>query len=172
MKITMTEFRDMVAEAVRRTVSEAKRKPKEIAPRSEESIQAQRDAQVRALPGYEHGEVLDMSKPLGKRNRLKRQGAANMGNWTSEGRRLREMESDGGGGAAGQRDAGRPSSMLMQVLQRNGVPFDKAQRIVSQFRVNDPSSQGLDDPSELGIEEQAVRKLVRMIVREEIRVRR
>ncbi|HEU5118679.1 MAG TPA: hypothetical protein VFT74_18945 [Isosphaeraceae bacterium] len=86
MKISISEFRDMIAEAVRRTVSEAKKKPKLTAPQSEESILAQRDRQVRGLPGYAHGEVLDMSKPLGKRNRAKKQGAANMGNWTSESR--------------------------------------------------------------------------------------
>lgn len=190
MKITITEFRDMIAEAVRRTIAEAK-KPKEVAPRSEESILAQRDAQVRGLPGYSHGNVLDMSKPLGKRNRAKKQGAANMGGWTSEGRRLREMDLDnpGGGRGAGDEDPGdaeatrahgqqgdfdRPSSMLMQIMQRNGIPYDKAQKIVSQYRVNDPASQGLDDPSELGIEErnESIRRLVRMIVREEIRVRR
>lgn len=180
MKISMTEFRDMVAEAIRRTVTEAKRKPKEIAPRSEESILAQRDAMVRGLPGYAHGNVLDMSTPLGKRNKVKKQGAANMGNWTSEGR-LRENDPDEDPGDAEathdhseQGDFDRPSSVLMQILQRNGVPFDRAQKIVSQFRVDNPESQGLDDPSELGIEErnEAVRRLVRMIVREEIRVRR
>jgi hypothetical protein len=178
MKISITELRDMVAQAVRRTVAEARKKTREVAPRSEESIQAQRDAQIRGLPGYAHGNVLDMSKPLGKRSRTKKQGAAGMGGWTSEGRR-RMREDDTGDAEATQvhpqqGDLDRPSSMLMQVLQRNGVPFDKAQKIVSQFRVNDPAAHDLDDPSELGIEErnEAVRRLVRMIVREEIRVRR
>lgn len=86
MKVSISELRDMVAEAVRRTVSEAKKKPKELPPQSEESVIAQRDRHVRALPGYAHGEVLDMSKPLGRKNRAKRQGASNMGNWTSESR--------------------------------------------------------------------------------------
>lgn len=190
MKITITEFRDMVAEAVRRTVREA-RKPKEVPPRSEESVLSQRDRQVRGLPGYAHGNVLDMSKPLGKRNRTKRQGAANMGGWTSEGRRIREGDSDNPGGGVGsgdndpgdaeasrahraQGDSDRPTSRLMDILLANGVPFDRAQKIARQFRVNEPAGQGLDDPSELGIEErnEAVRRLVRMVVREEIRVRR
>lgn len=174
MKITITEFRDMVAEAVRRTVAEAKGKPKEVAPRSEESILAQRDAQVRGLPGYAHGNVLDMSRPLGKRNRAKKQGAANMGNWTSESRGGRALGRSGARSTAsltgdepgipGQPGADRTSSMLMQVLQRNGIPFDKAQRIVSQLRTDDPGAVGLEAQSE------AVRRLVRMIVREEIRV--
>lgn len=76
----------MIAEAVRRTVVEAKKKPKLTAPQSEESILAQRDRHVRGLPGYAHGEVLDMSKPLGKKNLAKRQGAAGIGGWTSESR--------------------------------------------------------------------------------------
>lgn len=87
MKVSITEFRDMVAEAVRRTVREAKKKPRDVAPRSEESIAAERDRHVRGMPGYAHGDVLDMSKPLGKDNLAKRQGAANMGNWTSESKR-------------------------------------------------------------------------------------
>lgn len=189
MKITMTEFRDMVAEAVRRTVQEA-RKPKEVPPRSEESIAAQRDRQVRGLPGYAHGEVLDMSKPLGKRSRTKRQGAANMGGWTSESRGGRALgrptprkQDDGSGNVTGQPyidrspldpsieepnmfTAHRPggqignpnNSKLMAILSRNGIPFDRAQRIAAEF--------GRENQSE------AIRRLVRMIVREEIRVRR
>lgn len=180
MKITITEFRDMVAEAVRRTVAEAKKKPKEVAPRSEESILAQRDAQVRGLPGYAHGNVLDMSKPLGKRSRTKKQGAAGMGGWTSEGRRLRESEPDFGSDPGDSEETrisqqnDRPTDKMMNILLSNGIPFDKAQKIARQFRVNEPEGHGMDDPSELGIEErnESVRRLVRMIVREEIRVRR
>lgn len=85
MKVTLSEFRDMVAEAVRRMVTEAKKK-KITAPRSEESVEAQRERMLRGLPGYAHGEVLDMSKPLGSKSRTRRQGASGMGNWTSEGR--------------------------------------------------------------------------------------
>ncbi len=93
MKVSIKELRDMVAEAVRRTVSEAKKKPKELPQHSEESVIAQRDRHVRALPGHAHGEVLDMAKPLGKRNLAKRQGAAGMGNWTSESKaRERKVE--------------------------------------------------------------------------------
>jgi hypothetical protein len=197
MKITITEFRDMIAEAVRRTVQEA-RKPKEVPPRSEESVLAQRDRQVRALPGYAHGNVLDMSKPLGKRNRTKKQGAANIGGWTSESRGGRPLgkptprkpkpEEDGSGNVTGKpyiergpldpsieepnmytthRPGGMPGSgpdaRLMNILTTNGVPFDRAQRIVQQF-------QQTASPQEARTE--AVRRLVRMIVREEIRVAR
>jgi hypothetical protein len=168
MKITITEFRDMVAEAVRRTVQEA-RKPKEVPPRSEESALAQRDRQVRGLPGYAHGNVLDMAKPLGKRNRAKRQGAANMGGWTSESRGGRPMgkptprpQPPAQQPPAPIQASGGPDSRLMDILQSNGVPFDRAQQIVQQF-------QQTASPMEARTE--AVRHLVRMIVREEIRVR-
>ena len=57
MKVSITEFRDMIAEAVRRTLREAKRKPKDIPPRSEESILAQRDRAVRGLHGHTHSSV-------------------------------------------------------------------------------------------------------------------
>ncbi len=194
MKISITEFRDMVAAAVRSTVAEAKRKPKDVAPRSEESILAQRDAQVRGLPGYSHGNVLDMSKPLGKRNRAKRQGAAGIGGWTSEGLRIREAGSDnpGGGVGTGDNDPGdelpgktdqtsgsggsdpAPVSRLIDIMLSNGIPFDKAQKIARQMQSSDMAGDGLDDPSQIGLESrnEAVRRLVRMIVREEIRVRR
>jgi len=199
MKISITEFRDMVAEAVRRTVREAKRKPKEIAPRSEESILAQRDAMVRGLPGYAHGNVLDMAKPLGKRNKVKKQGASGMGNWTSEGRRMHESDPDNPGGRIGKDDytgndgtetkirqggLGRgPSklSSMIDVMVSNGIPKEKAMSVAKQLiskmnhgMVDDPKSHGMGDPSELGIESrnEAVRRLVRMVVREEIRVRR
>lgn len=100
MKITLSEFRDMVAEAVRRTISEAKKKPKEIPQQSDEAILAQRARQVRGLPGhsanppgYVHGgDQLDMSKPLGNKNLLKRQGASGMGGWTSEDRRIEAVQ--------------------------------------------------------------------------------
>lgn len=96
MKITITEFRDMLAEAVRRTVSEhlaeARGKKKITAPRSEESIESERERRLRGLPGYANGEVLDMSKPLGKKNLAKKQGAANFGNWTSESARIEGMK--------------------------------------------------------------------------------
>jgi len=87
MKISIMEFRDMIAEAVKRTVSEAKKKPKMAASRSEESINAERDRHVRGLPGYQHGghnDVLDLSEPLGPNSCTKKQGASNMGGWTSE----------------------------------------------------------------------------------------
>lgn len=163
----------MIAETVRRTIVEAKRKPKMIAPRSEESIIAQRDAHVRGLPGYSHGNVLDMSQPLGKRNLAKRQGAANMGGWTSEGVVFEATP----GGVKGMADA------IYRFCIWSGLSPDDARKEVKQYlqsknatdqSVQYPSEHGLDDPSELGIEErnEAVRHLVRMIVREEIRVRK
>lgn len=56
-----------------------------------------------------------------------------------------------------------PDARLMNILTTNGVPFDRAQRIMQQF-------QRSASPAEARTE--AVRRLVRMIVREEIRVRR
>ncbi len=91
MKISITEFRDMVAEAVKRTVQEAKKKVKEIPQQSDEAVLAQRERQTRAT-GYSHANVLDMSKPLGKKNLAKKQGASNMGNWTSEQRRVEAIQ--------------------------------------------------------------------------------
>lgn len=89
MKISITELRDMVAEAVRRTLAEApkkgsKRAPKDVPPRSEESEVEARDRHVRGMPGYMHSDVNDYSKPLGPANRAKKQGASNIGGWTSE----------------------------------------------------------------------------------------
>lgn len=163
----------MVAEAIRNTIAEAK-KPKEVAPRSEESILAQRDAMVRGLPGYAHGNVLDMSKPLGKRNKVKKQGAANMGNWTSEARKPPSMD-DGSDFIetdplnhsieepnmyTGHRPGGTLAhSRLYKLMIQHGINPEKAQEIVTQFKVSDTKSE-------------AVRQLVRMIVREEIRVRK
>lgn len=88
MKIRITELRDMVAEVVRRTLSEApkkgsKRPPKDIPMHSEESEDEQRERSVRAT-GYTHSDVNDFSKPLGPLNRYKHQGASNMGGWTAE----------------------------------------------------------------------------------------
>ncbi len=89
MKISITELRDMVAEAVRRTIAEApkkgsKRAPKDVPARSEESELQQRDRHVRGLKGYSHSDVNDFSKPLGPASLPKRQGASGMGGWTSE----------------------------------------------------------------------------------------
>lgn len=89
MKIKITELRDMVAEAVRRSLDEApkkgsKRAPKEVPPHTEESELERRDRQVRGMPGYSHSDANDFSKPLGPANLAKRQGASNMGGWTSE----------------------------------------------------------------------------------------
>lgn len=89
MKISVTELRDMVAEAVRRTLAEApkkgsKRAPKEIPPQSEESQEEQRERRTRGMPGYIQSDVNDFSKPLGPLNRYKRQGGSTIGGWTSE----------------------------------------------------------------------------------------
>lgn len=100
MKIRITELRDMVAEAVRRTLSEApkkgsKRAPKDIPMHSEESEIEQRDRHVRGLQGYAHSDVNDFSAPLGPLNRYKKQGASNMGGWTSEAivrQKIKEMQ--------------------------------------------------------------------------------
>lgn len=99
MKISVTELRDMVAEAVRRTLKEApkkgsKRAPKEIRHRSVESEVEQRDRNVRAT-GYSHADAFDFSKPLGDKNLAKRQGASGMGGWTSEAvvrQKIKEMQ--------------------------------------------------------------------------------
>lgn len=104
MKISITELRDMVAEAVRRTVNEApkkgsKRAPKDVPSQTEETEVEVRDRQVRGMPGYYHSEVNDFSKPLGVKSLPKRQGASNIGGWTSESttvgairRRIGEMQ--------------------------------------------------------------------------------
>ena len=89
MKVKITELRDMVAEAVRRSLAEApkkgsKRPPKMVPPSSEEAEVEQRDRHVRGLQGYAHSDANDFSKPLGGHNIVKRQGASNMGGWTSE----------------------------------------------------------------------------------------
>jgi len=99
MKIRITELRDMVAEAVRRTLSEApkkgsKRPPKDIPQRSEETELETRARAVKALPGYAHSDENDFSSPLGPKNIVKRQGASGMGGWTSESvrRKIKEVQ--------------------------------------------------------------------------------
>ena len=98
MKIGLRQLESMVAEAVRRTVSEAKakgRKPKEIPMRSPESIEAQKERRKKGLPGYtEAGPGDEYSQPLGDDNLYKRQGQANMGGWTAEAvlRKMREAQ--------------------------------------------------------------------------------
>jgi hypothetical protein len=162
MKITMLEFRDMVAEAVRRTIGEAKKKTKVTAPRSEESIAAQRDRQVRALPGYAHGEVLDMSKPLGKKNRAKRQGASGIGNWTSEAFVREDLGPDavtitwpGSDGQSLSMDVrGNSVQGMIQALVDAGVPQNQIKTTPANSKI------------------EAIQMLVRKIVDEEIRVRR
>lgn len=177
MKINIMELRDMVATAVRQTIAEAKKKPKMAAPRSEESIEAQRKRQLTGLPGYAHGGVLDMSKPLGKRNLAKRQGAAGMGNWTSES----TVPGPSGGDDVVQK--------IIATLVKSGMPHEKAARIAPELaysvmapstpglakakpgnRMVDPAAHGMDDPAELGIEakHEAIRHLVRLVVAEEI----
>lgn len=187
MKLTIIELRDMVAQAVRQTIREAKRAPKTPAARSEESIRAERDRHVRGLPGYAHSEPLDMSKPLGKRNRVRRQGAANIGNWTSESRggrtmRLRTQPADDGSdyvergpldhsieepnAGTSHRPGGTPdAAKLWKILTQNGVTSDKASAIVAQFGNSAFESRRLRS-------EHALRKLVRMVVAEEVRVAR
>ena len=186
VKVNIIELRDMVAAAVRQTVAEAKR-PKLPAPRSEESIAAQRARRLTGLPGYEHGEVLDMSKPLGKKNLAKRQGAANMGGWTSESRLVEGID-----GLKAEFDK-RLYTLLSKHPELN-YELHKIAEVVGKIVSSrsdgpahgdrgfprrdrgpvDPGENGLDDPGELGIEQQreAVRHLIRRIVAEEIRVGR
>lgn len=104
MKVKITELRDMVAEAVRRSLAEApkkgsKRAPKMVPPSSEEAEAFSRERNVRGMPGYAQSDANDFSKPLGSANIVKRQGASNMGGWTSESttvgdirRRIGEMQ--------------------------------------------------------------------------------
>lgn len=185
MRISIIELREMVAQAVRQTVREAKA-PKIPAERSEESVMAQRDRHVRGLPGHAHSTPLDMSKPLGKRSRAKRQGASNIGNWTSESRGGRLMGGLPKRPAAPALPPQAPSTdpkvgPLVHMLIKGGVPRERATELARKIISNgmvDPAQNGLSDPAALGMEgrsrrfraEAAVRKLVGMIVDEEIRV--
>lgn len=92
MKIRITELRDMVAEAVRRTLDEAPKKP--LLPHSDETEMEVRARAVKALPGYSHSDENDFSNPLGPNNIVKRQGASGMGGWTSESirRQIKELQ--------------------------------------------------------------------------------
>jgi hypothetical protein len=100
MKVSITELRDMVAEAVRRTLAEApkkgsKRPPKDIPMVSDETEAEARERRVRGIPGYVQSDVNDFSKPLGPLNTYKRQGASNMGGWTAEAivrKKIKEMQ--------------------------------------------------------------------------------
>jgi hypothetical protein len=105
MKLRMTELREMVREALRRSLTEAKRKPKDVPAQSKEAVLAANDRKVRAT-GYSHSPVNDFSEPLGDANLYKSQGASNIGGFTGVGpnggtgpvtaeqilRRLREMQ--------------------------------------------------------------------------------
>lgn len=82
MKFTMKEVRELVAETIRQTLTEAKKKGKEIPGRSEESIAAQRKNQTRAT-GYSHSDPYDFSAPLGGASVPRKQGASGLGNWTT-----------------------------------------------------------------------------------------
>lgn len=97
MKITVEELREMVCEAIGRTLNEAKkagRKPKDIPERTVDSVLAQRDRHVRGMKGYAHSPQNDFSEPLGDANIVKRQGATGMGGWTAESvtKKIREMQ--------------------------------------------------------------------------------
>jgi len=167
MKLSIVELRDMVAQAVRQTVREAK-KARLPAERSEESVVAQRDRQVRALPGYAHSKPLDMSKPLGRRNRVKRQGAANFGAWTSESRGgraipLRSPAPRAPAPTTGDEGGAGTDNRLLNIMIMNGVPPEQAQRIARQYQAGPTEARRF-------YAETAVRKLVGMIVDEEVRV--
>jgi len=170
MKLSIVELRDMVAEAVRRTVREAKKAPKLPAAQSEESVVAQRDRQVRGLPGYAHSTPLDMSKPLGPRNLVRRQGASNIGNWTSEATDVGRFTRPG------------RVSELLDILERSVAGLRRlagqngehdvreAQSALRELRQTLQAMQ-IEGRGTAPMAENAIRKLVRMIVAEEIRVR-
>lgn len=81
MKVSITEIRDIVAEVIRTTLHEAKKKGQKVTPpRSEEALEAQIDRHTRAT-GYAHGD--DFSMPLGVNSVPRRQGASGIGNWTN-----------------------------------------------------------------------------------------
>ena len=89
MKVGIQELRDLVAEAVRRTLAEApkkgsKRAPKLIPMHSEESEDEQRERMSRGLKGYALSDANDYARPLGPASVVKRQGASGMGGWTGE----------------------------------------------------------------------------------------
>lgn len=91
MKLRITELRDLVADAVRRTVSEARAKSrgKGIPSRTDESELARRSKATKGT-GYSHADKSNFSRPLGHKNLYRRQGASNLGNYTAESR-LRAM---------------------------------------------------------------------------------
>lgn len=164
MKINISELRDMVAEAVRRTVAEAKKKPKELPQRSEESIAAERERQLKALPGYAHGNVLDMSKPLGKKNRYKAQGASNMGNWTSESR----LFEAGGSFSLSQEEIALITKALSCLID-----LDDGGKVTAQCKQLQQKLQSApQDAISVAQKVEGIRALVRMVVGEEIKVRR
>lgn len=81
MKLSILEIRDIVAETVRKTIIEAKKKGQKVtAPQSEESVEARYGKHVRAT-GYMHGD--DFSEPLGDASVPRKQGASGIGNWTN-----------------------------------------------------------------------------------------
>jgi hypothetical protein len=192
MRINVIELRDMIATAVRQTIAEARKKPKIAAARSEESIAAQRERQLRGLPGHAHGRALDMSKPLGKRNLVKRQGASGMGNWTSESRggRAIRLNSDPPGALptssprAARGTAPPPAGPDIEAAHRefDRVLWGAAQadpgvrkhandiaRAFAQAMKVAAGSSGNIGPEESN---EALRHLVRLIVSEEIRLAR
>lgn len=106
MKVGMSELREMVREALRRSLfTEARgKKPKEVPAQSEESLAAQRDRRVKGT-GYTVSPQNDYSQPLGDANLYKSQGASNIGGFTGVGpqggtpvtaeqflRKIREMQ--------------------------------------------------------------------------------
>lgn len=95
--MNISELRDFIAEAVSRTISEAKKsgkKPKETPAVSDEAREEQQARYTKGLPGYNISKQNDFSPPLGDKNLSKRQGASGMGNWTSEtiNRKIKEMQ--------------------------------------------------------------------------------
>lgn len=90
MKISIQEFRNIVADAVASVVTEAGKKIP--AKQSDEYRIKELEKHIMGLPGFKHSKELDFSKPQGKRSRAKKQGASNIGPWTSESKQTHESK--------------------------------------------------------------------------------
>lgn len=94
MRLDMAQLRRLVVGSIREMLSEAKKKggtKKEPIPNwTEKAELRRRDRAVRGT-GYSHSNSSDFSQPLGADNLYRRQGAANFGNYTAEGRDPRLM---------------------------------------------------------------------------------
>ena len=160
MNVSIVELRNMIAEAVKIALRERriteKKEPKLPAPRSEEEANAQIGRRTRALPGYTAGGQLDFSEPLGTNNRYKRQGASNIGTWTSE-----SKDVDRGPEPARFKE-------LVDILTSHKVPSDEAMKIAQEI-ISGDESQPLGPP--MGNPVEGLDRLIGMVVREELGMR-